>query len=76
MDFFTEEEGPTSYLYCCDRGAASVAHIYGQNLVGAESMTSNGPRLGLFSRQLKRIADLELALGVNRFMIHESTTNR
>ena len=25
------------------RGAASVAHIYGQNLVGAESMTSRGP---------------------------------
>jgi hypothetical protein len=27
------------------RGAASVAHIYGQNLVGAESMTSSSRRL-------------------------------
>lgn len=54
------------------RGAASVAHIYGQNLVGAESMTSNGPAWGWSPATLKPIADLELALGVNRFMIHES----
>ena len=54
------------------RGAASIAHIYGQNVVGAESMTSNGPAWGWSPNTLKRIADLELALGVNRFMIHES----
>ena len=55
------------------RGAASIAHIYGQNLVGAESMTSNGPAWGYYPGNLKRIADLELALGVNLFMIHESS---
>src|SRR5208283_2772930 len=49
------------------------AHIYGQNLVGAESMTSNGPAWGYSPGNLKRIADLELALGVNLFMIHESS---
>jgi alpha-L-rhamnosidase len=54
------------------RGAASVAHIYGQNLVGAESMTSRGPAWSFSPASLKKVADLEFALGVNRFEIHES----
>ena len=54
------------------RGAASVAHIYGQNLVGAESMTSRGPAWSFSPNTLKKVADLEFALGVNRFEIHES----
>jgi hypothetical protein len=55
------------------RGAASVAHIYGQNLVGAESMTSRGPAWSFSPSNLKKVADLEFALGVNRFEVHEST---
>jgi hypothetical protein len=55
------------------RGAASVAHIYGQNIVGAESMTSRGPAWSFSPDSLKKVADLEFALGVNRFEIHEST---
>jgi hypothetical protein len=55
------------------RGAASVAHIYGQNLVGAESMTSRGPAWSFSPDKLKKVADLEFALGVNRFEIHESS---
>jgi hypothetical protein len=55
------------------RGAASVAHIYGQNMVGAESMTSRGPAWSFSPESLKKVADLEFALGVNRFEIHEST---
>ena len=55
------------------RGAASVAHIYGQNLVGAESMTSRGPAWSFSPNSLTKVADLEFALGVNRFEIHEST---
>ncbi len=55
------------------RGAASVAHIYGQNLVGAESMTSRGPAWSFSPNSLKKVADLEFALGVNRFEIHESS---
>jgi len=55
------------------RGAASVAHIYGQNLVGAESMTSTGPAWSFSPNSLKKVADLEFALGVNRFQIHESS---
>jgi hypothetical protein len=55
------------------RGAASVAHIYGQNIVGAESMTSRGPAWSWSPNKLKTVADLEFALGVNRFQIHESS---
>lgn len=66
-------DGNPEPTYLADlRGAASVAHIYGQNLVGAESMTSRGPAWGWSPDSLKRIADLEFALGVNRFEIHES----
>ena len=50
-----------------------MAHIYGQNIVGAESMTSRGPAWSFSPNSLKKVADLEFALGVNRFEIHEST---
>jgi hypothetical protein len=67
-------DGDPEPTYLADlRGAASIAHIYGQNLVGAESMTSRGPAWAWSPDSLKRIADLEFALGVNRFEIHEST---
>jgi hypothetical protein len=69
---YTPDQEPTPTYIADLRGAASVSHIYGQNLVGAESMTSNGPAWGWAPNTLKTIADLEFALGVNRFMIHES----
>ena len=58
------------------RESASVAHIYGQNLVAAESLTAIGfgPN-GAWSyspEKLKPTADLELASGLNRFVIHTS----
>jgi hypothetical protein len=68
------KDGTPQSSYLADlRGAASIAHIYGQNLIGAESMTSAGPAWSWYPGNLKMIADLQLALGVNRFMIHEST---
>jgi hypothetical protein len=67
------EPGPDVDYSADLRGAASVAHIYGQNLVGAESMTSRGPAWSFSPNSLKKVADLEFALGVNRFEIHEST---
>jgi Beta-galactosidase/beta-glucuronidase len=65
--------GPESSYIADLRGAASVAHIYGQNIVGAESMTSRGPAWSFSPNNLKTVADLEFALGVNRFQIHESS---
>jgi hypothetical protein len=55
------------------RESASVAHIYGQNLVAAESMTASGAAPWAWSpATLKPTADAELLNGVNRFVIHES----
>ena len=55
------------------RESASVAHIYGQNLVAAESLTALGLPEKAWSyspENLKPTADLELASGLNRFVIH------
>lgn len=68
--------GGDQTVYQADiRESASVAHIYGQNLVAAESLTA----FGLFGKAwsyapetLKPTADLELANGLNRFVIHTS----
>ncbi|MBO0934220.1 glycosyl hydrolase [Fibrella aquatilis] len=54
------------------RESASVAHIYGQNLVAAESMTSIGNAFSFHPEKLKRTADLEMASGLNRFVVHTS----
>ena len=60
--------------------ASSVAHVYGQNICGAESFTTNGRRGkwdGYWAYQchpgfLKRYADASMAMGLNRFVIHSS----
>ncbi len=54
------------------RESASVAHIYGQNLVAAESMTAATAPWGWSPEDLKPTADQELAMGLNRFVIHTS----
>jgi hypothetical protein len=55
------------------RESASVAHIYGQNLVAAESLTAlgiGGTAWAYCPENLKPSVDLELANGLNRFVIH------
>ncbi len=57
------------------RESASVAHIYGQNLVAAESLTAHGTDVSAYKycpSILKGTADWEMANGLNRFVIHES----
>jgi hypothetical protein len=57
------------------RESASVSHLYGQNLVAAESLTAFGPggnAWAYYPEKLKPTADLELASGLNRFVIHTS----
>lgn len=54
------------------KGAASTAHVYGQDYVAAESMTSANAPWAFSPRQLKRIIDLEFAYGINRPVIHTS----
>ena len=56
-----------------DRESASVAHIYGQNLAAAESMTARSTAPWAWSpATLKPTADQEFLNGINRFVIHES----
>jgi hypothetical protein len=50
------------------RESASVAHIYGQELVAVESMTSYGSPWAWSPEFLKPTADMELACGANRFV--------
>ncbi|HEY5918455.1 MAG TPA: glycosyl hydrolase, partial [Chryseolinea sp.] len=57
------------------RESASVAHIYGQNIVAAEALTALGMPASAWSYSpeiLKPTADLALAHGLNRFVIHTS----
>ena len=54
------------------RESASVSHIYGQKYVAAESLTAMFTDWAWSPKQLKPIADMELASGLNRFVIHTS----
>ncbi len=66
------EHGPQISHLADMRGAASVAHIYGQNLAAAESMTSSLSYWDHAPAYLKRIIDLEFVNGINRPVIHTS----
>jgi hypothetical protein len=54
------------------RESASVSHIYGQKYVAAESLTAMGTDWAWSPELLKPVADMELASGLNRFVIHTS----
>lgn len=61
----------------CDiRETASTAHLYGKNIVACESFTVDGLNnraYSFFPGNLKSVADLALACGVNKFFLHESS---
>ena len=65
-------EEPTSSAQADIRGAASVAHIYGQNLVAAESFTSMLAPWAFAPADLRHTADFAFTQGVNRPVIHAS----
>ena len=66
--------GTTQSDYDADiRESASVAHIYGKTFVAGESFTDCGNNTyGFAPESLKPIADRELAMGLNRFVISMS----
>ncbi|MFK4873044.1 glycosyl hydrolase [Novosphingobium sp. ZW T3_23] len=66
------EEGPRQTLIADMKGAASVAHLYGQNLVAAESMTASMSPWAFAPKDLKRFIDMEFVSGVNRPVVHTS----
>ncbi len=65
---YTEQLGHDADI----RESAAVAHIYGQNLVAAESLTAIPAPFGWAPETLKPVLDEELAMGVNRVVIHTS----
>ncbi len=70
---WTAQPGRTSDRYDADvRESASVAHIYGQNLVAAESLTAGSGAWSFSPETLKPTADRLMAMGLNRFVIHTS----
>jgi hypothetical protein len=70
---WTSPQGAASTQYDADiRESASVAHIYGQNLVAAESLTTGSGAWAFYPELLKSTADRELAMGLNRFVLHTS----
>ncbi|HMS20793.1 glycosyl hydrolase [uncultured Sphingorhabdus sp.] len=54
------------------RGAASVAHIYGQNFVATEALTSAWAPWAFAPKHLRPMIDLGFALGMNLPVIHTS----
>jgi len=68
-----ERPGKASPHYDADvQESASVAHIYGQNLVAAESLTVYRNAWAYSPETLKSTADRMMANGLNRFIIHTS----
>jgi hypothetical protein len=64
--------GPNLTAIADMRGAASVSHIYGQNLVAAESLTSAMAPWAFAPSDLRPMIDMEFASGVNLPVIHTS----
>jgi hypothetical protein len=54
------------------RGAASVSHLYGRNLVAAESLTSAMSPWAFAPADLRPMIDMEFASGVNLPVLHTS----
>jgi len=67
-----DQIGPQADAWADIRGAASVAHVYGQNLVAAESLTARDAPWAFAPKDLQPMIDMEFALGVNRPVIHTS----
>ncbi|WP_395397522.1 glycosyl hydrolase [Novosphingobium sp. BL-8A] len=65
--------GGAKPTYIADmKGAASVAHLYGQRYVAAESLTSMLSPWAYGPAELKRMIDFEFTSGINRPIIHTS----
>jgi hypothetical protein len=69
---WTYAKDPRPTLLADVKGAASVSHLYGQNLVAAESMTAAYSYWAFAPVDLKPVIDLEFATGINRPVIHSS----
>ncbi len=70
---YDTDKFPVQLTYEADiLGAASVAHIFGQNIVAVESLTSDLQPWAWAPSGLKHYIDMEFARGTNRVFIHTS----
>lgn len=70
--YFSRAMGPSVSAMADLKGAASVAHVYGQNLVAAETLTAFLAPWAFAPGDLKHVVDFAFASGVNRPVIHTS----
>lgn len=68
-EFWMRDLHPPAMYYVDVRGAASAAHVYGKNIVAAESFTGGGYESPF---ALKKVADYWFAQGINRIIFHTS----
>ena len=68
-EFWVKDLHPSSMYYEDVRGAASAAHIYGKNVVAAESFTGGNYESPY---TLKKISDYWFTQGINRLVFHTS----
>ncbi|MEO5587249.1 MAG: glycosyl hydrolase [Novosphingobium sp.] len=69
---YDRKVGPKLSYIADIKGAASVAHLAGKTVVAAESLTAFGTPWAFGPADLRRVIDLEFALGVTRPVIHTS----
>ena len=69
---YAPQDGPRPGYIGDIRGAASVAHVFGQNIAAAESLTAAFSPWAFAPADLKPIVDLEFVNGINRPVIHTS----
>jgi hypothetical protein len=69
---WNRDEEPRPTLLGDMKGASSTAHVYGRPYVAAESMTSANSPWAFAPSDLRRIIDLEFAMGINRPVVHTS----
>ena len=68
-EFWTQSSAPVTLLKAVQM--ASVGHIYGRPVIGAESFTSgDAEKWKLHPALIKALGDYEFSQGVNRFVIH------
>lgn len=68
-EFWVKDLHPSSMYYEDMRGAASASHIYGSNIVAAESFTGGNYES---PATLKHLADYWFSQGLNRLVFHTS----
>lgn len=68
-EFWVKDLHPSSMYDVDVRGAASASHVYGRNLVAAESFTGGNYESPY---KLKKISDYWFTQGVNRLVFHTS----